>query len=780
MTRRVFRLLQCGAALAAAFVLAGFFGCEVQAAQIRLKNGLVIDGRPVPIEGLTKAIAAQTAGGIAVKSILMVDNGKQRFFVPARAVADTDEVLDRARLERFKLPQKATGARSLAVTSLGGFEATEFDEFGRRRVTISTNRGPLSVVQGITEIGPNHITVTSLTHKWEHALSTTSIPPQKLDQLIRYATKADDPDDRLAIARFYLQAQMYGRARQELDTIVRDFPELKATAEETISELQQLQAKQLLSELRMRKKAGQHRLAYRAAKAFPTENMSAEVLREVRELIIESEDAIAKGTRVAGLLGDLQAALPDPQKRSEFGTIRTTISESLDFDTLERLDSFLKLAEDATLKPEEKLALAVSGWVLGSANATTEFDAAVRLWGARALVLEYQQAEDEKARADLLSQLRRIEGFNPKNLLQMIPLLPPAVETQGVAPGKPSRIEVPGKNEGETSAAYHVLLPDEYSPSRPYPVIVTLTAAGRTAAKQLEWWGLSGDGKPGQAQRHGYIVIAPEWADPQQRDYDYSVKTHQAVLLCLRDARKRFHIDSDRVFLSGHGTGGDAAFDVGMSHPDLFAGVIPIAGISDKFCKWYWSNSKGLAWYIVAGELDRDSMARNAREVNRMLIRNYDVVYCEYLGRGFESYYEEIHRIFEWMDQHRRTPLPREIDMQVLRPSDNRFYWLQAGEFPAALLSAAVLSETPGSKISPLNLDAKVTEGNTVYVTSASGAHTVWLLPGLVDFEKRVTVKQNGRQKFNDFVQPDLEVILDDFRVRGDRQRVFQVKISVD
>lgn len=758
----------------------GIGGRALEAAQIRLKNGMVLEGKTVPLEGLTKSLASQAAGAIAVKSIMMIDNGRQRYFVPARNIEGSDDVLDAARLERFKLPQKPTGARSLAITSLGSFDATEFDEFGRRRVTINTNKGPISVVQGITEINPNSIVVTALTHKWEQSLATSSLHPQQLDQLLRYATKSENPDDRLAIARFYLQAQLYIRAGQELDSIVKDFPELKATAEETSLELRQLQAKQLLSELRRRKKSGQHRLAYQAARSFPTENMSAEVLREVRELIVESEESIAKGKRVVSLLGELQAALADPEKRSEFGPVRTRISESLDFDTLDRLDAFLKLEADPTLKAEDKLALAVSGWMLGSANAGTDLATALRLWNARALVLEYLPSEDEKLRSDLLAELQLIEGFGPKALLQMIPQLPPCIETPDVVPGKPVRIQVPGRNEGEVLATYDVLLPDEYSPNRPYPVVLTMTAAGRPAVRQLEWWGSSGEGKSGQSQRHGYIVIAPEWAEPQQRDYDYSAKTHQTVQTVLRDARKRFNIDSDRIFLSGHGSGGDAAFDIGMSHPDLFAGVIPITGISDKFCKWYWSNSKGLAWYIVTGELDRDSFARNARDVNRMLIRNYDVTYSEFLGRGSESYYEEIHRIFEWMDLHRRQPLPRDLDMQVLRPSDNRFYWLQADEIPAAAAMAAVLADMPGVKVNPMTLEGKINEGNGIYLTSASPRHTLWLMPGLVDFEKRVVVRHRGRQKFNEFVQPELTTILDDLRIRGDRQRVYQAKVVID
>ena len=53
---------------------------------------------------------------------------------------------------------------------------------------------------------------------------------------------------------------------------------------------------------------------------------------------------------------------------------------------------------------------------------------------------------------------------------------------------------------------------------------------------------------------------------------------------------------------------GDAAFDIGMSHPGLFAGVIPITGKTSAFNLHYWENAKHLSWYIVGGELDRDTL----------------------------------------------------------------------------------------------------------------------------------------------------------------------------
>ena len=63
------------------------------------------------------------------------------------------------------------------------------------------------------------------------------------------------------------------------------------------------------------------------------------------------------------------------------------------------------------------------------------------------------------------------------------------------------------------------------------------------------------------------------------RAYRFTAAEHAAAELSLRDARKRYAIDSDRVFVAGQLAGGEMAWDFGLAHPDLFAGVVAISGI---------------------------------------------------------------------------------------------------------------------------------------------------------------------------------------------------------
>ena len=154
------------------------------------------------------------------------------------------------------------------------------------------------------------------------------------------------------------------------------------------------------------------------------------------------------------------------------------------------------------------------------------------------------------------------------------------------------------------------------------------------------------------------------------------------MLNSLRDACRRFSIDTDRVFLSGHSIGGDAAWDIGLAHPDLWAGVIPIVAQSDRYCARYWENARYVPFYVVAGELDGTKLINNARDLDRYLRRGFDSTVVEYLGRGHEDFYDEILRIFDWMGRFHRNFFPREFTCETMRPWDNFFWWVEVQGLP--------------------------------------------------------------------------------------------------
>jgi hypothetical protein len=163
-----------------------------------------------------------------------------------------------------------------------------------------------------------------------------------------------------------------------------------------------------------------------------------------------------------------------------------------------------------------------------------------------------------------------------------------------------------------------------------------------------------------------------------------------------------------------------------------------------------------------------------------MMTRGHNVIYCEFKARGIEPYFEETPRIFEWMALHRRAPLPREWEVEVLRHTDNDFYWLQLEGMPARLGTPIVWEPPPLRRIpQPMKIEGKATVANAIYLKHPAEHATVWLSPDLVKFDERLKIHHKGRQAYNDFVSPQMGDLLEDLRVRGDRERLYWAKIAL-
>ena len=736
-----------------------------------LKNGMILRGRPVLIPKLLSS-PQSNAGPVPNYPILLVANDLARYFVPRLQVESWKEGVDIEELETFRF-QTIPMSKTVALGRLGAVLATTpFDPFGHRSITLQTPMGPLNVFQGITKLNANYAKIVGLNVDWETAMATSSIPPDIVEAILKKAIKPHNTDQRLAVVRFLVEAQRFKSAFRELEEIEQEFPELKAKCEEVRANLTQAQATTILEELKLRQRAGQYLLAQRFAQQFPTKGVSGAILQDVREFISAFEEQKEQAEMAVASMGELQAQLKDSKLEAEVAPLRAEIAERIHPANLDRLEAYLKLSADPKLLPADKLGLALSGWAVGSNNAVPDIQQALNLWKARYLLRTYMRTshDDTLMRDSLRTKLNDVEGVGPKSIAQMLPLLPPFMETPP-APGTVERIQVSSPTE-KPAVAYQVMLPLEYHPDRAYPVIISMHDLNHGPEQMIQYWGGTTE-TPGQAQRHGYIVIAPEWLDPRDRAYSFKSDVHKIVLESLYDARRRFNIDSDRIFLAGHGLGGDAAYDLAFAHPDLWAGVMPMNGVAEKICDFIWQNGKTLPFYILNGEFDRGSLLEEPRNIPRMMTYKFNMIFAEYRGGGGgESYSAEIHRLFEWMSHLTRERFPKDIEMQVLRPTDNQYFWFQFEGLPKTVVEADWTAERPG-RVTAMKVAAHINEGNNVIVDSRAGTNTVLLSPDFINFEKRVEVRVNGKTKFNGFLEPEVKVMLDDLHRRGDRQRIY-------
>ena len=550
-------------------------------------------------------------------------------------------------------------------------------------------------MQGITEITPLYTKVEGLAGpnaiQWDSRVATSSIPRETLSRLLRSQTSGDDADSRLQIVRLLFGAQRYNDARIELEQAMRDFPELDKL-QDLLVELKQYSAQRLLNEIKLRKEAGQHQRVQAFLRAFPDQGVARQTMLEVSELLREYQDAVKQSQQATTQLKQHGESLKNAHWKTVVDDLSTEWEHHLNINTLGKLSDYQRLADDPDMPEENKLALLVSGWLVGTGAASQNMAEAASMFRTRDLVREYLAESNPQQRATILEKLGQEEAGTPKRVAEILAQMPPPIHTTAQEGQPPGQFEIEVKFGGETFP-YVVQLPEQYDPFLRYPTIVTLHASGRSPLDQIDWWAGEYSEKHnmrlGQASRHGYIVLAPKWTQAGQNRYQYSSREHAAVLSCLRDAKRRFAIDTDRVFLTGHSIGGDAAWDIGLSHPDLWAGVIPIVAVADygpkapKYVSRYWENARYVPLYFVAGELDGDKMTQNGRDFDRYMTRpRYDVMLVEYIGRGHEHFFDEIHRLFDWMKLHRRTWVRKEFACNSMRNQDNFFWCLELDQLP--------------------------------------------------------------------------------------------------
>ncbi|HVT30672.1 MAG TPA: peptidase [Lacipirellulaceae bacterium] len=761
---------------------------QIAASQtLQLKDGRKLEGKFAQLSSVAEnPLSPKTPSGeVAVAPLVVVDDGLRRTFIHSFQIAKVMESTT-TRDVRIHIwqPVAETGG---AIGRVGrALRVTPFDEYGRRIYEMQGSGGPLPVVQGITLITPLYTEIEGLSGGprpivWDMRIATSSIPRETLSRVLSKAVKPDDLEGRLQIVRLYLTSERYRDAAAELEQIIKAFPERK-DLQQDVRELRQLGGKLILKEIQLREKAGQHQLARSLLTQFPSEGISSETLQVIRELLDKYAAEDARRKNLLEELNNQVAKIQDDNGRHLAEGFAKEIAAEANEDAINRLASFERLADDAKLSAEQKVALAVSGWLVGANQATDNFQTAVSLSHARDSIRTYLREPLAANRSKLAADIHDMEGATIQRVAQILKLMKPPLDLPKPAEDAPRMYELKVAGlPGEADIRYLVQVPLEYDPLRHYPTIVTLADAGVSPEQMLDFWAgpknKSGE-RLGQAVRHGYIVIAVDWQEPHQFSYEYSEREHNAVLCALRDACRRFSIDTDRVFLTGHGMGGDAAWDIAIAHPDLWAGVMPISAVADEYVGRYAENARYLNWYVVSGELDGDKMAKNGRELDRYMRPGSDVTVVEYEGRGDEPFGDEIQRIFQWMALKQRT-MPKDIDCVSMRPWDSFFWWLEAEGLPARSMVAPP-NWPPKRSVRPAPIKGKRLETNKVTVQLQAKETTVWLSPELVDFGKKLVVEVNGHALTppDHTVQPNLTVLLEDVRTRADRQHPFWAKLS--
>lgn len=387
------------------------------------------------------------------------------------------------------------------------------------------------------------------------------------------------------------------------------------------------------------------------------------------------------------------------------------------------------------------------------------------------LVLQYLEASDSDEADQLLQRILSDKNASVETVSHILKT-ERTYQSQPVGNLPDEQIVIRGQ-------AYRLSLfiPPTYQASRAHALVVCLHGFGFTGEEYLERW----------RSRLGedYVLACPTYPSGAW----FTRRAEELVLETIRQAERRYHIDSDRVFLTGLSNGGIGAWLIGMHHAPLFAGIAPMASGLDDVLMPFLANLRSTPVYIIHGEKDQVMPVDLSRSIARELdVLGYPYVYREHqrehpMAGGHYFPREELPDLVVWFNRQRREPLP--TNLTVVRDGSHfhPFNWVRLDATDPIATFSEDLVDKRDERIKRrmyARLDVSIAGRNHIEVKAEHvQRYSVFLNERLIDFSKPLTVVTNGRLSFEGTVTPSVETLLRQARLRQDPERLFSVHLTI-
>jgi predicted esterase len=324
---------------------------------------------------------------------------------------------------------------------------------------------------------------------------------------------------------------------------------------------------------------------------------------------------------------------------------------------------------------------------------------------------------------------------------------------------------------------YSLYVPPSYRPAESYGLVVCLHGAGFSGDAYIERW------QP-RLDDH-YILVCPTYPMGAW----YTRRAEDLVLAVIREVERRYHIDPDRVFLTGMSNGGIGAWLIGMHYAPLFAGIAPMASGLDDVLFPFLENLKSTPAYIIHGAKDQVMPVELSRKLDRALNQlGYPHVYREHervhpVAGGHFFPREELPALVQWFDTQHRGRIPTSLtvvrDASHLTPFD----WVRIDATDRIASFSEDLVDKHDEDIrakSYARLRVEITEPNRIEVaTDHVRQYSLFLNEALVDLSRPVRVVTNGVLSYEGPVSATAETLLKQSRLRNDSRRLFPVQLTI-
>ena len=388
--------------------------------------------------------------------------------------------------------------------------------------------------------------------------------------------------------------------------------------------------------------------------------------------------------------------------------------------------------------------------------------------------------------SDVLSYLDEADSMKAEALLQQVLANPEATIDQAsraIQTGRTYQAQPVGTMAEEQIVVrerayqYALSVPLTYRPDKGYALVVCLHGAGFSGDAYLErWQSRLGD---------DYILVCPTYPSGAW----FTRQAENLVLAVIEQVQAQYHVDPDRVFLTGMSNGGIGTWLIGMHHAQRFAGLAPMASGLDSVLMPFLANLRTTPVYIIHGAKDQVMPVELSRTISRELAAiGYPHIYREHerehpMAGGHFFPREELPDLVTWFNAQHRNPLPASLTVVREASHFQSFGWVRIDATdPIAAFADDLVSKRDEltKKKRYARLDASVTAPNRIEVeTGLVQRYTLFLNDQLVDVSKPVTVVTNKQISFEGLVSPSVEILLRQTRARKDPRQLFTVQLAI-
>jgi predicted esterase len=327
------------------------------------------------------------------------------------------------------------------------------------------------------------------------------------------------------------------------------------------------------------------------------------------------------------------------------------------------------------------------------------------------------------------------------------------------------------RNADGTEHLYALIVPDNYDPSRRYPVRFFLHGGvSRPAWKENDrWW----ERARRLASDSVILVLPTAWAESKW----WQSSQAENLTGILDELKTVYNADENRISIWGVSDGGTGVYFFGFNAPTPWAALLPLISspavlanpANDAGGSVFVVNLANRPLFIVNAELDPLYPAREELSYVELFRQaGAEVVFRAKSGYGhnIDWWPEESEAMERFVEEHERDPLPDRLAWVTDRADRyNRVHWLGIDELAQEGRPGRVTVERTGQVVDVRTSDVR--------------SFTLLISPDEFDLSRPIRLVTNGEASFDDIVHPSVGTLLKWAARDNDRTMLFAAEIVV-